>query len=95
MLFLSSDCNLKAWEGCDRDCVDIYVFVVLGVDLFLQQQQQVVQTTGKLLPLHLHKQAADLSPETPQARLGGGGNASLNSIIHMNSNVIGLSPQLL
>lgn len=51
--------------------VSIYVFVVVGVDLFLQQRQQVVKATGKPLLLHLHKQAADLSAETSQARLRG------------------------
>lgn len=48
-----------------------HVFVIFRVDLFLQQRQQVVRATGKLLLLHLHVQAADLSPEAPQVGLGG------------------------
>jgi len=50
-----------------------HVFVFLRVYLFLHQRQQVVHATGKLVPLQLHVQATQLSPETPQAGLGGQG----------------------
>lgn len=46
-----------------------HIFIVVGVDLSLQQRQQVVQATGELLLLHLHEQTADLSPEAPQRGL--------------------------
>lgn len=61
-----------------------HVFVVVRVYLFLQQRQQGVHATGKLLVLHLHKETADLSPETPQAGLRGtarGFNDILRKII--------------
>ena len=48
-----------------------HVFVAVGVYPSLQQRQQLVQAMGELLLLHLHEQAADLSPETPHAGLGG------------------------
>lgn len=64
--------------------VSPHVFVVVRVYLFLQQRQQGVHATGKLLVLHLHKETADLSPETPQAGLRGtarGFNDILRKII--------------
>lgn len=61
---------LKLWSPMGAN-VSPHVFVVVGVYLLLQQRQQVVHATGKLLFLHLHKETTDLSPETPQAGLGG------------------------
>lgn len=55
-----------------------HVFVIVRVDLFLQQRQQGVHSTGKLFLLHLHEQAADLSSEAPQAGLGGGGATNVD-----------------
>lgn len=46
-----------------------HVLVVVGVDLLLQQREQLGQPAGEGLPLHLHVQTADLSPEAPQAGL--------------------------
>lgn len=48
-----------------------HIFVVVGVYLSLQQRQQVVKATGKLLLLHLHEQTTNLSTETAHAGLRG------------------------
>lgn len=46
-----------------------HVFIVVRVDLLLQQWQQLLQPAGELLLLHLHVQTADLSAQAPQAGL--------------------------
>lgn len=55
-----------AARGAQRQA---YVFIVVRVRLLLQQGQQAFQAPAKALLLHLHIQAADLSPEAPQAGL--------------------------
>lgn len=47
-----------------------HIFVVVGVDLSLQQGEQVVETAGELLLLDLHEQPTNLSAESPKTDLG-------------------------
>lgn len=46
-----------------------YMFIVVRVRRLLQQGKQAFQAPAEVLLLHLHVQAADLSPEAPQAGL--------------------------